>query len=319
MQRSILVGSAGSTTGFGVIRSIQEAWGEDIRIVAADTNPPHLVAASTSVASCIQVLPARDPAFADLLCELFLHQRIDTYVPIHDIEIEVAATCRHEGRFPPEVGITAPELSVVTCCNDKLASYRALATAALPTPFTASIKVVDWQPEGWLAKPRVGVGSIGVTMLRTADDFAKLQAADSDFVVQAPCHGSEITIDTFRSRNSDFLQTVARERIETKAGVCSKARLYHDPELHELASGVAEALGLRGAFNFQVMRQIDGSWGVIDINPRTGGATSMCRAVGINFAAANLADLWDEDFERFLPGLDHERYVMRQPTEFVTR
>ena len=318
-QRIIWVGAAGSTTGFGIIRSLSAAFGERVRLIGADTNPPHLVAASVFAHASEQVPPAAAPDFLARLLERWEAHGVDTYIPVHDGEILAAARAREQGLLPAGVAVLAPSLRAVSQCNDKIATCAALRSAGIVTPDTVLLGEAQWREGGWLRKQRSGVGSIGVQLLRTPAELAAAQQAGGDYVVQTPCLSGETTIDTFKSRHSGYFRAVARERLEIKAGVCSKARLYPDPELAALAEAVADAMELRGAFNVQVMRDSAGRWSVIDVNPRTGGATSMCNLLGIQFAAANAADLWGEPVEHLLPALAGERHVVRQPTDFLTQ
>ena len=69
---------------------------------------------------------------------------------------------------------------------------------------------------------------------------------------------------------------------------------------------------------FQVMRDAARRWQIIDVNPRVGRGTGMSAAVGLNFAAANLADLWGESTEALLPPFTGERHVARQYADYVT-
>lgn len=315
----IWVGAAGSTTGFGIIRSILDNLDDEVRVIAADINLPHLVAASVLASAFEQVPLATDPTFPSVLTEGFVKHDVDTYVPVHDEEILIAARCNEEGIFSGKVAVLAPKIEAVMRCNDKLLTYATLKVAGIESPLTLSLQDATWQENGWIVKPRSGVGSLGVSLLKNETDFLHAKQQGGDFVVQSPCLGGETTIDVFRSRNRDFFRAVARERIEIKAGVCSKARIFQDTKLETLAEDVAHSMDLTGAFNVQVMRDDQGRWSVIDINPRTGGGTSMCNLVGIHFAAANIADLWGEETEHLLPPLNQEHFVVRQPIEFLTR
>ena len=66
------------------------------------------------------------------------------------------------------------------------------------------------------------------------------------------------------------------------------------------------------------MRDMGGNWRITDVNPRVGAATRMCATVGMDFAAANLADYWGEDAESLLRPVSGEYYVVRQYEEYVT-
>jgi carbamoylphosphate synthase large subunit len=99
--------------------------------------------------------------------------------------------------------------------------------------------------------------------------------------------------------------------------VCTKARLFADERLQELAGAVAAACGLRGTFCLQVMRGRAGRWMVTDVNPRPGGGTAMSVAVGMDFHAAMVAAAWGADGASLLSLPDGERWVARGYVEHV--
>ena len=123
-------------------------------------------------------------------------------------------------------------------------------------------------------------------------------------------------MDVFYDPENDFIRVVCRERIETKSGVSTKARLFEDDELSRFARTIAVGLKLKGSFCFQVMRNSHG-WVVTDVNPRPGAATAMCALTGNDFFAATFAYHWGEDARVFFRPLNGEQFVTRQYSEFL--
>ena len=81
---------------------------------------------------------------------------------------------------------------------------------------------------------------------------------------------------------------------------------------------MARELRLFGASNFELLRDTAGRWRIIDVNARVGASARMIAAVGLDFAATNLADFWGEPTETLLSPLKGEHYVVRQFTNYVT-
>lgn len=309
----VWVGAAGSMTGWGVVQSIRDRW-PDAVIVAADTSPGELVAAAADADDFVQVPGAEDDGFLTALRDGFAAHRIDTYVPIHDVEIIVAARARETGALGSGVACTAPPRPAAELCWDKLATARALDAAGVAVPETRPGSAA-WEGP-CVVKPRHGVASRGV---RLVDGAQRTDLERSDvFVVQQPCAAPEVTIDAFRATRGDCFAAVCRERIEVRAGIATKARVFADAELDDIARQVAGATGLRGAFCFQVMRDAESSgWRVTDVNPRPGGATRMSVAAGVDIHAAMLAHAWGEDPAPYVPPLPGERWVTRGYVERV--
>lgn len=315
-EHTLWVGAAGTGTAYGLCRSARDHFGARVRIIAADINPSHLVAASAIADSFEQVPPASDLAFPGILAAGLKQHAADTYAPILDSEIVMGAEMSADGRIPSSVMVLAPSADVAAACLDKLEIGRRLAAAGLPSPRTEAVKSARWEPDGLLVKPRSGVGSVGVRTVKSEAEFDAVRA-DANLIAQEICFGPEVTIDTFRARNQEVFRAVCRERIEVKAGVCTKARVFEDAELESIAHRLCLALGLWGVICFQVMRRKDGSWAITDVNPRPGAGTRMSAAAGVDPMLASLLDVWGLDPAVAVPRLAHERFVVRAYSEHV--
>jgi carbamoylphosphate synthase large subunit len=322
--RTVWVGASGSATGFGIIRSIRDHWGDEVRIVALDTNPPALNASSVFADDYRQV-----PAVADAGYDAALEALIERvsgptiYFPVYDAEILHAARRAEAGALPPALTIlTAGDARAVGACNDKLAAFETLVAAGLPAAATTPLSAARFAGAPMVVKARHGVASTPQYVEREAELHECQRRLDvDDTVAQERCLLPEVTIDAFIGRpggpNAAVRQVLCRERLETKAGVVTKARVFADAELSRLATGVASAFRLAGAICLQVMRsRADGGWRVTDVNPRPGGGTRMSAAAGWDFVVATLVDVLGGAAE--FPPIALPQTVVRQHAEFVT-
>jgi predicted ATP-grasp superfamily ATP-dependent carboligase len=317
-QHRVLIGAAGSGTSWGVLMSLKETYA-DTNIVGASVEPRHLVAAS-AVCDRYEQLPRFDETdeFVAALLALLADAAIDTYVPVHDVEIVIAARLQAAGLLG-SIACSAPQLRSAELCLDKLAMADWLAEQDVATPQTLLIDELDQIGRGWIVKPRHGVGSVGIDVVETKEALARWQSRPdrADYVAQQLLRGPELTLDAFRSREGTG-RAVCRERVEVRSGVCTKARVFEDSELERLACELGTELELRGAYCLQVMsNHPNGPWQVTDVNPRPGAGTRMAVAVGVNVHAATFADLWGFDPEQYLPRLDGDKWVARQYQEAV--
>ena len=316
--RTVWLGAAGTGTAFSILVAAQQRWGGRLRVIAADTNPAYLVAATALAQNFEQVPLVADERFADHLLEAFSRHNVDTYVPILDEEIVRAAELREAKELPASIVTLAPSVDGARICLDKLASFAWLLSHRIPTPTTVAVSQASWSPQGRLLKPQYGRGSVGVRVLRHESELAEVAACNQPFVVQELCRHPEITIDAFRSRNRRLFRAVCRERLEVKSGVCTKARVFEDDTLASFAQVIGDGLDLVGTFCVQLMRSwSDDRWLVTDINPRPGAGTAMSTAVGVDFLSATLADAWGLDVRQMLPELTREHFVVRQYTEYA--
>jgi carbamoyl-phosphate synthase large subunit len=314
----VWIGTAGTGTAYGLARSFRDHWGAGLVLIGSDINHPWLVATSLLTDHFVVVPPVASPSFAATMCALLEAHRVDVYLPILDEEIVWAAEARETGLLPPTLAVVAPSVAHARICFDKLATFDWLRSVALPTIDTQRLATAKWDGAPLFAKLRCGRGSLGAEPVDTAERLATLQASGADLVIQPRCAPPEVTVDAIRWPGG--LRAVARERLEVKAGVCTKARVFEDEGLAALARAIGDGLDLRGAFCFQVMRQTpDGPFVVTDINPRPGAGTRLSVAAGVDILAATLADRLGLPVAPFLPQLPHERFVARQYTEHVLR
>ena len=318
-SRRLIVGSAGGTSSFGIIRSVRERFGDRVFLVAIDTHPRELVAASGLADAFVQVPRAQAPQFPGALRELALAYAESAYLPMHDEEIVVAARMAAEGRFPSALALIAAPYAVVQLCWDKWETHRWLISRGLPSAGTALATPMAFETmrQPVLLKPRMGTGGKNFPTIHSSSELARIDP--NQWMLQEVLRTPEVSVAGVLGRRSDFFRCLPREYIEFRQGSPSmKGRIYDDPGLTDIAERLARGLPLAGAFFFEVMRDSAGDWRIIDVHPRVGTGTRMCAAVGVDIAAANLADFWGEDVGEFLPSISGEYYVARQFEEYVT-
>lgn len=125
-KRTAILGEAGTGTGFAIATRAHATWGEDVRIVGLDINPPELVTTSLLCDDFHQVA-AESPA---------------TYRPILNEEIALAATLTGKWR-EAGVDILAPDPRMAELAHDKLLLASWLRENAVPCPqtFTPGVSV----------------------------------------------------------------------------------------------------------------------------------------------------------------------------------
>ena len=283
---SILISAIGTGAGWNLATTIKDLFSKDIRLVGCDINPRHLVAASNFVDTYYQVTPINNPNHKDELRTILQKEKIDYFIPIIDDEI-YQFPCDDPWLTSHRIqALTAPTVSVQVLSNKKTL-YQFLQMNGIEVPQVIDEKNVIDPNKQYFVKPINGHGSLGATTIEGRNALRKL--GDSTLVIQELCAGPEITVDVFLSNES--ISSICRERIETKSGVCTKAKVWHDTALHQLATLITQLILMPPMFCFQVMRNQKQKFCVTDINPRLGAGTSMGSVCGWNGCAALLSTL----------------------------
>lgn len=316
MTPRVMIGAAGTATAFGIVRTLRDNWGAAVEVVLADLLPRQLVGAAAFADGYLQSPAVDDPVYAEWLAQAVGESGTDLYVPLIDRDIVVAAELAQ--RSPGEFRTAAPPLASALICWDKLKTYEWLRAEGISAPETWAPAAAPRLDDGLVVKSRRGQGSIGFRALAGVGELEAL-GDDGDLVVQARCGFPEVTIDSCLAANGDGFRAVCRERLETKAGVCTKARVFESEPLSALAEAIGRGLGLVGGFCIQVMNGPDGEWWVTDVNARPGAGARLSKAAGVDVLGAVYAGLLELPFDRELAlrRLDHDVYAVRQFDEYV--
>ena len=314
-RKKLLVSAAGTATAWNIIATVNRKFPEDIIVMACDINPSHLVASSTQVSAYSQVPRIDAPDYYVHMLDLMRRNDIDIYVPLIDMDME------HFFRNNPDLermGVlsTAPASGTVRVAVDKRNLFLFLEKKGFPVPRSIPLSAVQ-QDEYYFVKPARGFGSRGAG---TMSGGSIREIADpASVIIQQVCSPPEVTVEVYRHGKNT--RAVVRERIEIKAGVCTKARFYDDEHLQSVIRELVQSLDFPEASCIQFMKETgSGRWLITDVNLRLGAGTAMSTAVGWDLTSAALAT-WAGlacDPLEFLKPLHTERYVVRVYQEVVT-
>lgn len=314
-MKRLMVCSAGTGGGFATItaaRRIPSA--KEIFLIATDTNPPNLCAASLFADEYLQVPPATDADYPRQIGQIIKRHKPDGIVAAVDEELfSIDRTLDLLG-IRKEIRLAVPDQNFREVFEDKLSIFRFLEEKGFPVPPTK--RASDADTLEYLFKPITGAGSKGV-FIGQADRLPRNNEL-SRWIAQEICHPPEITVDVMM--DGAITHVLCRERIEVKNGVSVKARIFRDESLSALADRLARSLGFVYGFCFQVMVAKGGGWRITDLNPRLGAGSAMSYLVGSDFFGANIARILDASapIGGFFKEFNGQAFVVRQYSEFLT-
>jgi hypothetical protein len=321
-KKKILISAGGTASALHLVRVLKANYAGVVEGHVCDINPAHLVAASLEADGYVRVPAVTEDGYRQAVLDYISRQGIGVYVPLIDMDLEA---------FPgddPDLAVagcasTAPTREVTGLITDKRRCFAWLAESGLPVPRVYTEDEIS-ESGRYFVKPLRGFGSRGARVA-SGEELVRMRTQSvpgsglDDLVVQEICSGPEVTVEVFH--HGGVTRTLCRERIEVKAGVCTKARVFFDDELDALVCRMVGAVSSWPVAScVQFMKNADGAWVVTDVNLRIGAGSALCSAAGWDLSRAALAS-WlglDDDPARFLvfdPG--RECHVVRSYQEHV--
>jgi carbamoyl-phosphate synthase large subunit len=317
LKRKIFISAAGTATAFHLADLIRTQFSNDFVLCLGDINPPHLVASAALADSYFQVPLAVDPHFRRTTLNLFETEKIELYFPLIDTDVYTFPSDDDDLRRLRISSAGPPKASVELLRNKRMLSDF-LSRHKLPVARTLEIEEALASPPEteFFVKPELGWGSRGARV-ETLERIRLLAQKDPNLFVQEVCVAPEITVEVF---NGDSVFALCRERLETKAGVCTKARAWFDSELSTLATALCGVIAMPVAFCFQVMKNQHGAWVITDVNPRMGAGTALATCCGWSLASAALVEIANlpRDSADFLETWEGNRFALRAFREVRT-
>jgi carbamoyl-phosphate synthase large subunit len=262
-----MTGGAVLLTGTGKRYDIVASFAQHTTVIAADPNPLSPAQYAATVRTSVPLID--DPEYVPALQRLCDEHGVGAIVPLTDLDIEVLAQARADGRLPQAL---VPDPEIASATYDKYETHLLLEKLGLPTPPTV---LEGEEPRSYpvMVKPRRGSGARSIHPARDAREAAFFcRYVDEPVMVQKLMDGPEFSIDTLSDRDGRCLNAIPRTMIESRGGESIKGTVIDDPELVGLARDVVEALGTRGPCTVQVFRDSAVGLGITDVNTRFGGA-----------------------------------------------
>jgi carbamoyl-phosphate synthase large subunit len=255
-------------TGTGKRYDIVSAFAQHTRLIACDPNPLSPAAYAATVRTAVPMI--KDPDYVPALQRLVEQHDVGAIVPLTDLDIDVLAHARADGRLPQAL---VPDPRIAEATYDKFACHELLLEHGLPSPPTT---LPDGPaPESYpvMIKPIHGSGARNIFPARTREEAEFfINYIDEPVMVQRLMDGPEFSIDCLSDRDGVCLNAIPRTMLESRGGESIKGTVIADEELIDLGRRVVEAFGVRGPATVQVFRDRETGLGITDVNTRFGGA-----------------------------------------------
>lgn len=306
--------SVGTNACYHFCKRFKEEFGDDIFIIGADINDPWLVPSISYVNLYYKVPYSNDNSFEKSIEQIIIENSPDYILPSFDFD----QVLFYDGSPLLEKygvkSISTPKETLIYY-KDKKSMFDYLQKTQLPLPRAYTKDQLD-DHSSYFIKPINGVGSAGATK-KTGHEIKQMDT--SGYLIQEICTGPEITMECFSHEN--YFSCICRERIATKAGVCTKARIHFNEELEKIGKTFAKKIHVPMLFNLQFMFNNENKPVITDVNLRSAGGMSISYAAGWDVVKAIGEVLLGRtpNYEECFPSPIQEQYVVRTYTDIVTK
>jgi carbamoyl-phosphate synthase large subunit len=255
-------------TGAGKRYDIVSCFAALTKTIVAELSP--LAPAQYAADVRARVPPIEHEGYVPALERLCEEHGVGAVLPLTDLDIEVLALAREQGRLPALV----PSSEIARATYDKYDAHLLLESHGLPSPATV-LPEEDLEAIAYpvMVKPRRGSGARSIHL---AQDPAQarffIDYVREPTMVQRAMGGPELSIDCLGDSEGQCLNAIPRTMLESRGGESIKGQVIRDEELIGLGASVMERLRVRGPATIQVFRDPEVGLGITDVNTRFGGA-----------------------------------------------
>ena len=266
-MKTFLVTGIGGPAGTNVSRLLLE---RGHRVIGTD-----MQALSPANMRFFRVPEAHDTGFLLAVRTVAEQEAVDWIIPTVSEELPVFAGRWEWGKKFP---VLISSARAVEIADDKYLTAQALSSAGVPVPRFVLPSQVHSPADvarlvGWpcISKPRVGRGGREVAW-HPEQDWSIISKLDDRYILQEFAAGTDFAPNVFAGQDGKT-QVIVLEKTELKEGLVGNAKqvLRVDaPDVAEVASAAAKAVGLLGPLDIDIRRRVDGVPVVLEINARFG-------------------------------------------------
>lgn len=243
--------------------------------------------------NCIENFPfINDPNFIPYLNDIIEKYNIDYVYPAHDSVL--LTLTQHRAEIKAE--IVASDTKTIEICRSKKKTYSFFKDEDfIPHIFEDSDQITEFPI---FAKPDIGQGSSGATLINRKEELDILKAKDTAYVYMEYLPGDEYTIDCFTDKYGKLRAIKMRTRERIKSGTAVRSRLIPLPnEVKTVAERINSHLSFNGAWFFQLKKDQNEKYKLLEVAPRIPGTMRVSRNLGINFPLLTLYNMWGYDVD----------------------
>ncbi len=231
-----------------------------------------------------------DPNFIEKFNKILLEKHIDVIFPTHDTVAEFFA----ENTDKIKAKIICADKTTAAICRDKSKTFELFQD-------------YDFCPETYndldklpaFIKPKRGQGAIGAKLIKDKTDIPN-NINLKEYVICEYLPNEEYTVDCLTDKNRELKAILPRSRKRLMAGVCVSGQNKElTDEIKNIAKIINQKLKFSGLWYFQIKKDINGKFKLLEISTRCAGTMCLSRAQGVNLPLLSVYTAMGYDIEVF--------------------
>ena len=231
-----------------------------------------------------------DDSFIAALNQLIKEWHIDFIFPTHDTVSLFLAKKQSE----IHAKVIVADIYTAEVCRSKKKTYQLF-------------KEYGFCPEQYenfnhlpcFIKPDDGQGAVGAKIIHSAHDIPE-NFDFEEYVIMELLPGDEMTVDCLTDYHGNLCAVLPRKRLRLFSGVSvAGVNVKCDEEVKGIAESINSRLKFFGLWYFQIKRDYNGKYKLLEISTRCAGTMCLSRARGINLPLLSVYTAQGKDISVF--------------------
>lgn len=319
-MQSILVTSTGSVATDITIKSLKRM---GYRVVGCNIYPKEWIVESCEMDEFYQVPPVtQKDEYMTNIKEICIKEEIRFIFPMIDYEIDLYTKNREWFEQNGVVLCISSDKSLSFTRNKKMlqefVEKNCPKTNPIPTKFLKDIDTLEWNFPV-VCKPYNGRSSQGLKYIYNEEEWNEFkEIADKDtYIVEPYIDGPLVMVEIVRQTNPHKVVAMTRrELMSTPHGCSTTVLVYQDKKLEEASKELADKLDVRGDVNFEYIMAKDGTYYLVECNPRFSAGCEFACIGGYDCIENHLKCFLGKEIEDY--HFKHNMIIARKYEEYIT-
>lgn len=247
----------------------------------------------------------KDENFLEEFNSLIRQWDIDCVFPTHDTVTLFLAKNREQ----IDAKVITASYETAKVCRDKSLTYKVFSDCVF-----CPKQYFDFNKLPVFIKPKDGQGAKGTRLVYKKSDIPSSFDLNENVICEY-LPGEELTVDCLTDADGELRCCLPRVRNRILAGICVAGETVEvSDEVMNIASEINKRLDFLGLWYFQLKKDLDGKYKLLEISARCAGTMCLSRARGVNLPLLSVYTAMGKEISIFA-----NPYTVKMDRAFIAR